>query len=100
VEYPSANHVAPPVPVESVTVTYEQLTVPDDLLKVAATPALDEFIVISLPEVPLTLNALVIVVVVLAGKVNVLALVTSLKLIVPKVLAPVITKVPVDPATV
>ena len=56
--------------------------------------------VISLPEVPLTLKLLVIVVVVAEVRVRVRALVTSEKLMVPKVLEPVMTSAPVDPATV
>lgn len=66
----------------------------------AFVPELDELIVINFPDVPFTLNEVVIVLVVEAGRVSVLALVTSEKLIVEKVLAPVITSAPVDPATV
>lgn len=64
------------------------------------TAAVIEVSVISLVAVPLTLKAVVMVVVVPAVNFNVRALEASEKLILAKVLEPVISSSPVEPATV
>lgn len=65
-------HVAPPVAAESFTLKNETDTVPLALDNVACIPAEELFIVRSLPEVPLAVNAATVVVV-LAGNVMVVA---------------------------
>lgn len=65
-----------------------------------AAPPPEEVIDISFPDVPLTLNVVAIVVVSVPGRMRFLAFVTSLKLIVSKVFAPPIRRLPVDPAMV
>ena len=100
VELAPAYQVAPPVAVESWIDRKLHETTPVVLLTVAALPPDDEFIVINLPEVPLTLKLLVIVVVVAEVSVRVRALVTSEKFMVPKVLEPSMISLPVEPATV
>lgn len=99
VELAPANQLAPPVAIELLIDRKLSDTVPVGLLSVWVA-AVILVMVISFPAVPLTLNALVIVVVVAAVKASVRALEASEKLIVLKVFEPVMSSSPVEPATV
>lgn len=99
VEFAPAYQPAPPVDVERLMDRKSLETVPEALDSVCPAAVMDPT-VMSLPDVPLTFHSVEMVVVVPAVNRRVRALVTSEKFRVPKVFAPVMSKPPVEPATV